>query len=246
MTMKKSLASCALAVGALGFSLSAHAGQEGLYMGGLFGRTFATDTEIQGDDFTYKNEFDTGYVFGGTAGYDFGSGLRLEGEVSYRDVSIDKFLSVSGAGAKSLIKAIVEDYPQATKAAGYKASDDSLSSSRFSADGSVFALSGMVNAAYGFDAFYGFKPYAMAGAGLARVSLDNAKLAGNKLADDHDVVFAYQAGLGVAYELTDVVTIDLGYRYFATAKPSMKNVDGKKFDFKFHTHNVVLGLRFKF
>ncbi|MEG9883892.1 MAG: outer membrane beta-barrel protein [Hyphomicrobiales bacterium] len=243
MSMKKSLASCAFAIGALGFSLSAYAGQEGLYMEGLFGGTFAADTKIQGDNFTYKNKFDTGYAFGGAAGYDFGNGLRIEGEVSYRNVSIDKFLSMSG---KDSIEELVNQHAAEAKAAGYKTGDKSLSLSPFSADGSFSALSGMVNAAYGFDAFYGLKPYVMAGAGLAGVSINDAKLAGDKFADDHDVVFAYQAGLGVAYDLTDVATIDLGYYYFATAKPSMKNIDGDKFDSEFHTHNVVLGLRFRF
>jgi opacity protein-like surface antigen len=69
----------------------------GWYFSGFGGANWADDTSfdtILGVSGVITNEYDTGFVVGGAFGYDFGQamgplGMRLEGEVSYRDNDVD-------------------------------------------------------------------------------------------------------------------------------------------------------------
>jgi len=74
-------------------------------------------------------------------------------------------------------------------------------------------------------------PFITAGIGLADVELFAAK----------DDVMAYQLGAGVAIEISQHVSIDLKYRYFAT-----DDLDYKGYDVEFLSHNVYAGLRYTF
>ena len=51
------------------------------------------------------------------------------------------------------------------------------------------------------------------GVGMSRVAFN---LLGG---DNTDLVFAYQITFGVGHELSDTMTLDIGYRYFATEDP---------------------------
>ncbi len=75
-------------------------------------------------------------------------------------------------------------------------------------------------------------PFLGAGIGLANVDLDG---------DEDDTVFAYQAIAGLGFPLTHVTTLDLQYRYFATA-----DADFNGTDVEYQTHNFLAGLRFEF
>ena len=59
--------------------------------------------------------------------------------------------------------------------------------------------------------------------------------------DDSDFVFAYQMATGLAYALTQALSVTADYKYFATADPRM----GAN-EFTYSTHNVELGLRYSF
>lgn len=54
-------------------------------------------------------------------------------------------------------------------------------------------------------------------------------------------MFAYQVGAGVGYALTPQVTLDVKYRYFATADPDF---DGT--DMEYASHNIYAGIRLDF
>jgi opacity protein-like surface antigen len=63
--------------------------------------------------------------------------------------------------------------------------------------------------------------------------------------------FAWSLGGGVAYDITDNWTVDLGYRYIDAGKVSMRLIDGLGEDFdkrkiKVQSHDVMLGIRFTF
>ena len=75
-------------------------------------------------------------------------------------------------------------------------------------------------------------PFLGAGIGLANVDLDG---------DEDDTVFAYQAIAGLGFPLTHVTTLDLQYRYFATA-----DADFNGTDVEYQAHNFFAGLRFEF
>ena len=115
-----------------------------------------------------------------------------------------------------------------------------------SADGDATALGLMLNAYYDFKTGTPFTPYIGAGLGLAQVSVKDLKVVGVTVADDDDVVFAYQFIAGVGYSLSKAVTLDLQYKYLATADPSFTDVTGSPFDAEYHSHNVMAGLRFNF
>lgn len=63
--------------------------KSGLYVGGLVGGTFRPDTRIISTGLGHETaEFKPGFTFGGMLGYDFGQGIRIEGEISYHENAI--------------------------------------------------------------------------------------------------------------------------------------------------------------
>lgn len=101
------------------------------------------------------------------------------------------------------------------------------------------------------NGYYDFKmvspvvyPYLGVGIGGARDSLKVED--GGTLIDDDQFVFAYQAAAGVAFNATKELTLDLGYKYFATTKPEFENADGAKAKVEYMSHNIFLGLRYSF
>ncbi|ASQ91231.1 hypothetical protein CHL67_10190 [Prosthecochloris sp. GSB1] len=79
-------------------------------------------------------------------------------------------------------------------------------------------------------------PYVMAGVGLANVDF--------KFEDDSDddTVFAYQLGAGIGFEASPNVTLDLGYRYFATSDVEPED----DVEVSIASHNVMAGVRVGF
>lgn len=83
--------------------------------------------------------------------------------------------------------------------------------------------------------------YFVAGLGLSEISVDDVTRAGRPVGNYSDTVFAYQFGTGLGYAINESVTLDLGYRYFAT---SDADFDGT--DFEYATSNFTIGARFAF
>lgn len=160
-------------------SVSAASAQS-IYYGAHGGLNLAHDSDFGPSGSTLELSFDPGFAIGGFVGYEFGGGLRAEGELSYRANDGDSFLGVG-------------------------------------LDGDVTSLAFMVNGFYDFDIGSPFTPYVGGGVGVASVSLNDVGAVGIVLADDDDVVFAYQLGFGVGYELSPTLTLTADYRYFATA-----------------------------
>lgn len=101
--------------------------------------------------------------------------------------------------------------------------------------GEIVSLSVMGNLLVDLDLSESVRPFLGAGIGLTNVEIEN----GPNSADD--TVFAYQAIAGVGFLLTPITTLDLQYRYFASADPEF---DGLKAEYQ--THNFFAGLRFDF
>lgn len=59
--------------------------------------------------------------------------------------------------------------------------------------------------------------------------------------DADDDVFAYQAMVGLGFAASDAVTLQLGYRYFATEDPTFFGTE-----FEYATHNLEAGIRIGF
>ena len=111
-------------------------------------------------------------------------------------------------------------------------------------DGNFSALAGMVNGYYDFDTGGPWKPYLGAGIGYAKVSMDFSQKSGEKLVDDSDNVFAYQAMVGVGYKVSASTNIYGGYKYFATEDASIIDSSGGSTLAEFRTHKIEVGVRF--
>ena len=62
--------------------------------------------------------------------------------------------------------------------------------------------------------------------------------------DDSDLVFAYQAGAGVAYEISPTLDLGLSYRFSTSADPTFDDgVD--KIDHESQAHNFLIGLTYR-
>ena len=198
----------------------------GPYVSGFLGISVPLNTDATGIDYTTvpsksfneRVEFDHGINIGATGGYDFGI-IRLEGELSYKHGEISTISDQSG------------NYRYRT------------------VDGSLGALAMMFNAFIDMHNTSPVTPYLGGGIGFATLHLSDTFVPGNTAPiyqNDDDTVFAYQAGAGLEIALNRMLSLDLGYRYFATTKASFGANRDIATDLKFESHNAAVGLRVKF
>ena len=120
----------------------------------------------------------------------------------------------------------------------------------FKVDGDYSTMALMANGYYDFRMVSPtFVPYVGAGIGYARVAAKGSEPTTGTFVDDSDMVFAYQFAAGVGYVIGKEITLDLGYKYFATAKPEFEfsaGAGGGKVEAEYSSHNIFLGLRYSF
>jgi len=85
-----------------------------------------------------------------------------------------------------------------------------------------------------------------AGLGAARVSLDGVTEGGAALLDDDDSVFAYQGILGASVALNERLSLNLDYRYMATADPEFRTAAGGNVESEVGDHALLFGLTWHF
>lgn len=93
-------------------------------------------------------------------------------------------------------------------------------------------------------------PYIGGGIGVATIYLGNDRNDYyDDYEDDYDSVFAYQLGGGLEIALNQRLSLDVGYRYFATDTAKFE-VDSyyisQTSKIKLESHNFTVGVRFKF
>jgi len=116
----------------------------------------------------------------------------------------------------------------------------------FKGGGDMTADSLLVNCIGVFRNNTRWSPYALLGVGAARIKASDLQVTGQPLSNSSTYVFAYQAGMGIDLELTNYLSLDLGYRFFSSIPPQFTESNGRKFKMDYYTHNVVLGFRFGF
>ncbi len=195
---------------------------KGVYIGGNLGAAWFGDADNSGSGINIESEYDTGYMASVAVGYKFDLGLRAEGEASYRRASLDKITSISVGNTNVNV------------------------GSGLDGDGDISALAFMANAAYDFKVHPKVIPFLIAGVGAARYDADDIQVQGADLVDDSSWEFAYQAGAGMGYAVTDQLIVEAQYRYFATTDPSLTTVSGDSFDTEMSSHTVMLGARYAF
>lgn len=217
---RKSLAAFALAL----FLPSVAAAQnwyDGIYVEGRGGASFLTDSDTEFFGADAEAGFDTGWLIDGAVGYAHDSGLRGEIALGYRENDTDE-LDVELVGKLDL-------------------------------DGEVTAFSAMFNGYYDFHldkfgaegAITKLTPFIGAGIGAAVIGAD-AKIAGARIVDDSDTVFAFQAIAGLSYGFTPNLAATLTYAYFTTSDPKFEDELGGEFEAEYASHNVMAGLRYSF
>lgn len=107
-------------------------------------------------------------------------------------------------------------------------------------------LSLMVNGLYEFLPQESWHPFIGAGIGFASVhtkaSVDGVGMYGSRT----ETLFAYQAMLGVAYDLNPNIAMRMQYRYFGTADAETLKINGRTLDTPQNNHAFLAGLTYKF
>jgi opacity protein-like surface antigen len=119
-------------------------------------------------------------------------------------------------------------------------------------DGGVGVYSMMGNVFFDIRNPSPVTPYIGGGIGVATLYLDdtygtNSSTGHRDLLyeSDSNTVFAYQAGAGLEIALNNRLSLDLGYRYFGTAKTTFNKSSHITTEMEFRSHNASVGLRWK-
>ena len=224
------IAVAALAILMIPALCAAVSSRPGPYVSGFIGVSIPSETDVTSYDFadneTFNDqvEFDPGLAIGGTGGYDFGF-IRLEGELSYKYAEMSDIIN--------------KDF-----GIRYR-----------SVDGEIGALSMMFNAFFDLQNDSPITPYLGGGIGFATLYINDTYGTDTTggVADrvllypsDDTTVFAYQAGAGLEVAIHRNFSLDIGYRYFATAEGTFDSDIDTNVDLKFESHNATVGFRVKF
>jgi len=214
------LLSAAIAVVAVAmFATAAFASDAGPYVSVGAGVFLVPDSEVKGSTGNYQLSYDTGYSVGAAVGYAFDVNLRTELEVAYRHADTNAL----------------------------KMPGDSL---HYLSD--VTSVSLLANLFYDVKLPHGVTPYLGGGLGVAFIDTKQGNLytvngntgQASANAGTSDTVLAYQVGCGIAYAVTPRISLDAGYRYFATDDVAVNTFsDGKQ---EFATHIGQLAIRYRF
>ena len=98
----------------------------------------------------------------------------------------------------------------------------------------------MLNAYYDIDTGTKFTPYVGAGIGMAHLKAKDDDWHNSK------TTFAWQAGAGVSYAMTDNLALDLGYRYNDYGDVTLDCGDDAKEKFESTSHEFLFGVRYTF
>ncbi|SMH55434.1 outer membrane protein [Mesorhizobium australicum] len=108
--------------------------------------------------------------------------------------------------------------------------------------------SGLVNAYVDLGTYVGVTPYVGAGAGMVyskhSVNIDPGPPDGVYTSADDQYAFAYALMAGVAYRVSDNISVDLGYQYFSSPSAEYLNADTFSMDKGIDYHQIKLGLRY--
>ena len=118
------------------------------------------------------------------------------------------------------------------------------------ADDNLTVMSMMANGFFDLDTGTPFVPFIGIGAGAVNlaVALNEGEDAEEPDFEGSGWGFAYQANVGVAYEIIDAVALTLGYKFFGTLQTQVTDPDDEEIYLKptLMAHRAELGVRFRF
>ncbi len=196
--------------------VSAFANDPGFYAGVNAGLIVPSDVGLSSHGASGDVSRKVGYSIGGAAGYDFGTNVRAEAEISYKSNDTNELKS-SG---------ITTELSSTITALNFMANAYYDFRSQHS-----FGVMPYIGAGVGMSRLSTNNAVMADGTNIIR--------------DSDDTVFAYQAMTGLAYEVSSNVTMDIGYRYFRTTDAKFTGNPGLV-TMKYDCHNILAGLRFRF
>ena len=118
------------------------------------------------------------------------------------------------------------------------------------ADDNLTVMSILANGFFDLDTGTPFVPFIGIGAGAVNlaVKLNKSEDADEAHFEGSGWGFAYQANVGVAYEIIDAVALTLGYKFFGTLETQVTHPDDEETYVKptLMAHRAELGVRFSF
>ncbi|MDH3702512.1 MAG: porin family protein [Alphaproteobacteria bacterium] len=196
------------------------------YFGLLGGITIAPDEDIDGaNGLSGVSSQETGFAFGGVAGYKFGFGPRIEAEFMYRRNRLSSLQLTNDGGLGTAL--------------GF----GDLSGTTVSTSGTLWSMSGMLNGWFDFHITPAWVPYVGGGAGFTHASISNDG-SSVVLIDGSDSNFSAQAGAGIAFIHGEFLTFSLDYRYLRTLELDFQDsVTGSTVNATYQTHNIMFTIR---
>lgn len=190
---------------------AAHADKLPIYLSLGTGYVATNDSDWSSGGSSGAIGIDDTESFSAAVGASFLKNTRAELEASYRNADLNK-ISLNGTGSAAVT-------------------------------GSVETWAFLVNGYYDFLEGQKFRPYVSAGAGFAthQGKITAVGGLGTPGANGSDTVFAYQAGLGGTYSLTERTDLWIGYRYLGSSDTNLQGVKAS-----YGANEVNTGLRFNF
>ncbi len=203
----------------LALSISSHAAAAGYYIGLQGGGGFLPESNGSDAEGSVNFSYDAGYDASVTLGYDLGN--------NHPNI---------GNGRIEL---------------EFNTASNDIDEIKFvennsGAEGSADRTSIMLNTIGEYVTESGMIIYALLGLGWAEITLDNVSVLGEPFVDDSNSQLAYQAGLGVAWRLSNHWVFDIGYRFYGTTDPEFTEKDGTNLDYEYLSHRIVAGVRLHF
>ncbi len=181
------------------------------YVSGKIGFTKTSDSDWSDSGSTGDIGVSNAVNFAAAYGLNVTPEIRTEFEISYRKADLDD-ITVDGVGSADL-------------------------------SGDVKTWGFMINGYYDFMKENVVSPYVTAGIGALRHKgkIDAVGGLGVSAVKGDDTTFAYQLGFGAAYDLSEKVALDGGYRYLGGSDIKISTSS-----FEYDAHELRVGLRYNF
>lgn len=175
------------------------------------GVTHTSDSDWDDGTDTGSIDLSNAVNFAAAIGANVSDNARAELEVSYRNADLDS-ITLDGVGSADL-------------------------------NGELKTTVVLLNGYYDFMQGQKFRPFISAGIGLARHSgtVDAVGGLGTPGVDATDTVFAFQAGIGASYAVSDQTDIWGGIRYLGSSDPDFDGLEAE-----YDAGEARIGLRFNF
>lgn len=186
------------------------------YAGAHVAAVVLEDTDFYSSSFEMEFEYDTGFALGGSLGYAYDFGLRLETEFTYRVTQANQLVDFLGIPFSA------------------SGNVDTLS----------LMLNGWFDVNFLSILFGDFVPYFGGGVGLSH-AWSNVGWKGFPIVEAEDTAYVWQAGSGVAYKISDKLFFSVDYRFLRTFgkfefDDPFYSIPIKA---KYKTHNITVGFR---